>query len=57
MSDFLDIPLAGAFLLGVSPNVEGAEDGPASVFWSFVGVVLSVSVAFRFPLYGCGPLW
>ena len=47
MSDSRDVSLAGAFSRDVSPNVEGAEDGPASVFCSFV-LVLAVSVVFHF---------
>ena len=48
--------LAGVFSLGALPDVKGAGGEPASVFFSFVNVVLSVSVAFLFSLYGCGPL-
>ena len=56
MSDSWDVSFVGAFLRDVLPNVEGAEDGPVSVFCSFA-LVLAVSVVFRFLLYACGPLW
>ena len=57
MSDSGAASLAGVPLCGVSPDVEGSGDGPASIFWSFVGLMLPVLVVFHFLLYGCGPLW
>ena len=56
MSDLWDVSFVGAFSCDVSPDVEGAKDGPVSVFCSFA-LVLAVSVVFHFLLYACGPLW
>ena len=56
MSDSRDVSFVGAFSSNVLPDVEGAEDGPVSVFCSFA-LVLAVSVVFHFLLYVCGPLW